>query len=256
MTTLAEVNRLAMGQNRIITSASSDLRRVFSQLDLSNPGQARDGLLELYPTIALRHGDIASTAAAEWYEGTRRRQVGGTFAAQLAPSISEERSRATVRWAAGALFTGSPLSTFGLLDGSLVRALGDGSRDTITVNAGQDAATAGWTRIARPDACDFCIMLAQRPGSVYKRSTATFASHDNCKCKAAPSFDRGAPEVDVGAYQASERLDSVRSRANDPSLNPADRASAQAVIDRHQRTTRAWLDANRWQLDDFREAIQ
>lgn len=178
------------------------------------------------------------------------------FAAVLAPAISEERARQTVRWAAGALFTESPLSTFGLLDGSLVRALGDASRDTITINAGQDRATAGWSRIARADGCDFCIMLAQRPGSVYKRATATFASHDNCKCKAAPSFDRSAPEVEVGAYQASERLDAVRSRANDPSLSAADRAKAQRIIDRHQRTTQAWLESQRWKLDDFRAAIE
>lgn len=256
MTTLAEVNRLATAQNRIITAGSSDLRRAFSQLDLSRPDRARDGLLELFPAVAARSGDAASTLAAEWYETTRRQQVGGAFAAQLAPSISEERARATVRWAAGALFTESPLSTFGLLDGSLVRALGDASRDTITINSGRDRATAGWSRIARADACDFCIMLAQRPGSVYKRSTATFASHDNCKCKAAPSFDRSAPEVDVGAYQASERMDSVRARANDPSLSEADRARAQRILDRHQRTTQAWLESQRWKLDDFRAALE
>lgn len=255
MTTLLEVNRLAGVQERVLSAGSADLRRAFSQLDLSRPDRARDGLLELFPTVAARYGDASSTAAAEWYEGTRRRQVGGTFAAQLAPSISEERARATVRWAAGALFTESPLSTFGLLDGSLVRALGDASRDTITINAGQDAAAMGWARIARPIACDFCVMLAQR-GAVYKRSTATFGSHDNCHCKASPSFDSNSPEVDVGAYQASERLDSVRSRANDPTLSAADRAKAQRVIDRHRKTTREWLDSQSWKLDDFRAALE
>lgn len=254
MLTLTEINRISTAQNHIIGSASTDLRDIFRQFDLSQPYQARDGLLEVYPALTSQYGDLTATTAAEWYEDARRSQVGGSFNAQLAPSAPGERSEQTARWAASALFTASPDSTLDLLTGSMVRLLGDMSRDTITRNSAEDRAAVGWKRIARADGCDFCVMLSQR-GAVYKRETATFASHDNCRCRAAPSWDTGAQEVDVMAYEASDRMESLRRRAEDPSLSATDRLRAQQSLDRHRARVNEWMDNNRWRLDDMRAEL-
>ena len=241
MTTLADVRRLDSVQNQIIGSATSGLGGIFRRLDLSRPEQARDSLLDVYPALIDRHGDASATAAAEWYEVQRSNQRGGTYSAALAAGVALERSQGTVRWAADALFGDNPAGMLDLLEGSMIRSLGDMSRDTIVENFRQDRQAVGWQRLVHPDSdCDFCIMLSQR-GAVYKRGTATFASHDNCRCRAAPTWDPSAPEVDVEAYEASERMESVRRRAGDPNLSASDRAQAQRILDRHRENIRTWI---------------
>lgn len=243
MVTQAEVRRFNRAQNQVITAASGDLGRLFNSLDLGSPERARDALLEAYPAIAGQYSDLSSTVAAEWYEDLRRSQRGGQYAALLAaPPLADHTTR-TVRWAAGVLFTPEPWKAQNLLDGSMTRMLGDAARDTISENVRRDPQAAGWQRLTQPDACQFCRMLHSR-GGVYKRKTADFASHDNCRCTAAPTWDASLPEVDVKAYEASERMGSVRRRASDPNLSAKDRAKAQSVIDRHRASTRAWIEAN------------
>jgi hypothetical protein len=88
-------------------------------------------------------------------------------------------------------------------------------RDTILTNRKNDPACVGWTRIARgAKSCGFCRMLADR-GAVYREETATFASHDDCQCTAAPAFKgRGVgPEADTVQYMASKRRRTAKERA-------------------------------------------
>lgn len=82
-----------------------------------------------------------------------------------------------------------------------------GYRDSILGNTRQDEDAIGWSRIARPGACKFCVMLAGK-GSVYRsESTAIFAAHGNCHCAARPEFRGGdhGPEADVIQYVASSK---------------------------------------------------
>ena len=243
MSTLADANRLRRAQSQVIGSAEGELSRVFRSLDLARPELARDALLEAYPAVVGNYGDVASTVAAEWYEELRRSQVGGRYAAMLAAAPAAERLTRTVRWAAGSLFTDTPGAALALLNGSMTRALGDASRDTIRENTQRDKRAAGWQRLHQPGACGFCQMLHGR-GGVYKRKTADFASHDNCRCVAAPSWDSDAPEVDVRAYEVSESLASLQRRASDPNAAPSDRAKAQEQIERHRARTREWIANN------------
>lgn len=243
MITLATANRLRRAQSQVIGSAEGELSRVFRSLDLARPELARDALLEAYPAVVGSYGDVASTVAAEWYEETRRSEVGGSYAARLAAAPPAERLVRTVRWAAGSLFTDTPGTMLALLNGSMTRALGDASRDTVRENVQRDNRAAGWQRLHQPGACGFCQMLHSR-GGVYKRRTADFASHDNCRCVAAPSWDADAPEVDVRAYEVSESLASLQRRASDPNAAPSDRAKAQDQIERHRARTREWIANN------------
>lgn len=254
MISRSELRRFDWAQNQVISGAQGQLRDVFASLPLDRPEVARDALLEAYPAVVLTHGDRAGTVAAEWYEEMRARERGGSYTARLAAPPSSDRLEGTVRWAAAGLFDEAAQSALSLLDGSLVRAMGDAARETMNENVRRDSDAVGWHRIAHADGCDFCVMLAQR-GSIYKRATADFASHDNCRCKAAPSWDPSAPEVDVRAYEASERMESARRRASDPSLSAAERAKAQRVLDRHRERTREWIENHRDMLDDFRAEL-
>lgn len=254
MISRSELSRLDSAQAEVIRRGQGQLRDVFSSLPLNRPETARDVLLEAYPAVALGHGDLASAVAAEWYEDQRLQQRGGRYTAVTASPPREEKLTGTVRFAAAGLFVEDALSTLNLLEGSLTRSLGDAQRDTINENVRRDRDAAGWHRIAHADGCDFCVMLAAR-GGAYKRATADFASHDNCRCKAAPTWDHSAPEVPARAYEASDRMESVRRRANDPALSPEDRAAAQRILDRHSERTREWINANKSMLDDFRSEL-
>lgn len=82
-----------------------------------------------------------------------------------------------------------------------------GYRDSILGNTRTDTDAIGWSRITRPGACKFCVMLAGK-GSVYNsRSTAIFAAHTNCHCAARPEFKGGdhGPEANALQYVASSR---------------------------------------------------
>lgn len=254
MSLATDVARLTAEQRGIAGEASSTLRDLFSSLDLSRPDRARDALLEAYPAVVDIYGGASATASAEWYEATRRATVGGRYAATVAPEIPLERLQGTVRWAAGGLFGEFPGSTLDLLDGSLFRSLEDLGRDTIVENTKADSWAYGFHRIARADGCDFCVMLSQR-GAVYRRDTADFASHDNCGCKAAPSWDPSAPEVDVRAYEMSRRMSDEIAEMNDPNTRPSRRAAIQGAMDMRRARTNAWLHHNKDELDAYRAEL-
>ena len=82
-----------------------------------------------------------------------------------------------------------------------------GFRDSMLGNLRSDEDAIGWSRVARPGACKFCVMLAGK-GSVYRsESTAIFAAHKNCHCAARPEFRNGehGPEANAIQYAASRR---------------------------------------------------
>jgi len=254
MVTAAQVDELTRFNASVTAGIAVELRSLGRSVGSAAPAVARDALLEVAPTLVDRRGQLMAAGSAEWFERVRRSELGGTFSARLGPLPDPDVVRRNVRYAAGALFEVGRVSPFESLAGALVRQVEDVSRGTIRENVNRDTRAVGWNRIARADGCDFCVMLAGR-GAVYKRATADFASHDHCRCRAAPSWDPTAPEVDVRAYEASKRMGSVRARANNPDLSPADRAKAQRILDNHQKRTREWIDANRWQLDNLRAEL-
>lgn len=239
MITRSQVDELRRFNARVVSDIPRELRALEASVRGLSPETVRDALLDVAPAIADRHGSMAAAGSAEWYEQVRRSEVGGSFAAR--PGALPERAviEQNVRYAAGALFVDQRVSPFTVLEGSLSRHVLDVGRRTIRSNVGRDRQAVGWSRMAQGDGCDFCVMLAGRPGAVYKKQTADFASHDNCRCYAAPSWDRGAPEMPVRAYEASQSTSG---------MSPARQA-------RHRRNITDWLSSNRDTLDDLRSAI-
>lgn len=209
MVAAAAAQELRLAQVGIATLFERDLAAFWFSLDLTRPELARDALLQFVPALTRTYGESAAVVAADWYDAQRAlERVPGRFRAVMMPSPYQDAVEPMVRRAAGALFTEAPGDALLTLQSSSGKyALGAG-RQTIVTSTERDPRTAGWQRVVRAGACDFCVMLHGR-GGVYKESTAHFAAHKACRCVAVPSWDQDAPEVPVSAYVASRRTSAM-----------------------------------------------
>lgn len=186
------------------------------------------------PLIVSTYAPAAALLGVDWYEAIREAEAptAGTFTPTPQLLVSDESVKAVTAIAV------EPVRTVERVDpevaAKVVRDLGDGLkkatmsgfRDTITRNAVEDPISAGWRRYARPEACKFCKMLADR-GAVYEEATVRFAAHGalmrggrkggECMCLAGPSFDPDAPKASVMQYVASResRTPEQRERLRD-----------------------------------------
>lgn len=224
MVSPADADRLRRAQAGIRTLVERDLAAFFASLDLDRPESARDALLEVVPLLVAQYGESAAAVAADWYDEQRAAErVPGRFRAQMAESpYLGAATVGMVRRAAGALFTAQPESALVTLTASTGKYVLAAARQTIVTSTERDPRSSGWQRVTRAGACGFCRMLAGR-GDVYKESSVHFASHGDCNCAAAPSWDPDAPEVDVSLYEASKRT---------TSMTPQQKAEHNALIHR------------------------
>lgn len=250
---MAAAQELRAQSNELASLATESLTDYFGRLDLSRPAAARDGLLEMVPALSTQFGDASAVLAAEWYGDMRATEgVPGSYSPVAASAASTVQVQASTRALVGGLWTGGDVLS--LLTGMLVRAVLTPGRDTIVENVRSDPQGYGWGRIAHAKSCDFCVMLAGR-GSVYRSErTATFAAHDECHCVAVPSWDQSAREVPAMAYTASDRMESVRRRAADPS-DPKKQRQAQRVLDNHRENVNQWLTDNHDLIDEMRDDL-
>ncbi|WP_311257348.1 hypothetical protein [Microbacterium sp. WCS2018Hpa-9] len=171
-------------------------------------------LLDTVPDVLGFYSEGSSALAAEFYDDAR---VGAAGSYAASPVILDR----TVKIRRGIAWASEPLS---IEDDELAAArfaqlmrteMARPYRDTIITNRKQDPACIGWKRISRGSkSCSFCRMLADR-GAVYRKETATFASHDDCMCTAAPVFKGGdvGPEADTAQYMASKRRRTPKEKA-------------------------------------------
>lgn len=198
MTTRADVNELSAYGARAVELARAELGSFFLGLDLTKPELARDALLEFMPMVVQEYGDVAATAAAEWYEAQRFAQIGGSYQAVLADSVPVAQAQGSVRYAAGHLFGDDPAQTLALLSGALQRFVMAGSRSTVGVNAGRDKAKPRFARVPTGrKTCAWCELMASRGFVYHSKETAGIISddyHNDCDCAVVSSWD--APNVD------------------------------------------------------------
>lgn len=235
---LTQANEIRRIQSSISAMATADLKEIFRLIEGLEPEAARALVAELLPGVAQTYGDVAAVAAGEWFEDLRVREVGTGRPAALASPVPTEQVTQSTRFAAQHLFTDRPDLMEKYLAGQLAKWVATPSRETIIGSIDADPIGYGWQRVVRPDGCGFCRMLADR-GGVYTRKSVWFAAHANCNCGAVPSWDPSLPEVDVKAYEASKRMESVRRRAAGPPSKK--QRKAQAVLDRHRARTREWI---------------
>lgn len=191
-----------------------EFRDIIASIDTEPPETIRDVLMDTLPAVAATHGETAAALAMDYYDEARViAEARGSFQVVPAELPDDGRFDALVRWGLTPVFASEPdmAAAAARIAGGLQRTVLDMSRSTIADNSVRDPSAAGWSRVARPDACAFCQMLSGR-GFVYTELTVQFKSHDNCHCAAAPSWDAGAP-VAVGVpFVASRRNITAKDR--------------------------------------------
>lgn len=207
MVSAADMQQLRQAQLGIRKLVEAELNQMVTAHSARTAVATRNALLRTLPSLVDYYGEAAATVAADWYETVRDVEsipVKQRFHSELVIPDRYKEIEGTVSRAAGALFTDDPEDFLRSVRGPIGRYVIDASRATIIENTRIDQQARGWQRITRAGSCKFCRFLAAR-GGVYMASTARFASHNDCNCAAAPSWDPGATEVDAKHYEASER---------------------------------------------------
>lgn len=207
------------------TLMSRDLTTLWHNLETSNSLDALSALLEAVPAIGEVYGDMAASLATDFYESSREMaDAPGRFVAKPADPPKAARLESLTRWAVEPLFGASPQPELvpGRIQGPLQELISNVARETVVTNSERDQYAVGWKRVTRSaGGCGFCRMLSDR--SALYRPGSRFASHPNCKCVAAPSFDEGlGHKVSVEQYTAS--------KAN---ITDADRARLRRYLKKH-----------------------
>lgn len=209
-----------------MATSPSDVRRVLQVVRGSagaelasvagSGGDTRRLLLAVMPDLLASYTEGSSALATDWYAEIREEsRVRARFTPTPVVDLDAERLRRTVLWAT------EPLQEDGGLAEVLARLtpraeeeVARGFWDTIEANTHRDSESVGWRRDARPGACPFCRMIADR-GAVFRKDTAHFAAHKNCHCVAVPVFKGGevGPEASVMQYEATSRRRSAAEQA-------------------------------------------
>lgn len=180
-----------------------------------SPEQQRALLLDAVPSVVDYYSDAAAALGADSYmEARELAAVRSRFTAAVLVQDMTVKLRRGVAWAALPLFKEDKERAAARLSTVIQPAVARPFRDTVIGNRRRDPASIGWRRIARPGACRFCRMLADR-GAVYKRDTARFASHNHCHCTCEPVFetDKDVTEASVMQYTASQKNISEKQKA-------------------------------------------
>lgn len=206
MTTRADVTRLSTAQRRLVTLAQAELAGFFGTLDLTRPDAVRDALVEMVPLLVREYGDLASVAAAEWYEQIRP-QAG--FNARTIPSAADDAVAGSTRALAGSLWGDTPVDALQAIQGAMQRHIAYSGRATVARNAVLDPLKPTFARVpSGGKTCAWCTMLASR-GFVYatKETAGEKADHyhDDCDCQIVAEFD--AEQHHIEGYDPDQMYD-------------------------------------------------
>ncbi len=191
MTTRSDVDTLRDAGRGVVALAQRDLQGFWDSLDLTRPESARDELIEFVPQLVREYGDVAATAAAEWFEQVRFDAV-GPYNATTVNATDAAQVQGTVRYAAGNLFTDNPSAMLSLVAGGVQRYVLASQRGTVARNVQQDPSKPRFARVPTgAKTCAWCTMLASR-GFVYLTSRTAQEPdhyHDDCNCQAVAEWE-------------------------------------------------------------------
>lgn len=170
---------------QIRSLADSDILALLDALDGLPVVDVRNALIQVLPELVAPYVNAAGELSAVMFEDLRVEagRRGTFYANSAASSLAPERVSSTARWAVSPMVDESLASTvFSRLSGSVARMVMDGSRDTMLANGAREKLR--FQRMARPNACAFCGMLASRPAymAYTSEAKAAAASHDDCRC--------------------------------------------------------------------------
>lgn len=179
------------------------MERLLEGLKGMAPEWQRDLLLDEVPALAAKYGDLAASAAAQWYEETRARQVSGGYEALAADPFPDQAIRDRIRYGAGDLFKAGGDDAFAAwLGGALQRWVMYSGRQTVAMNAMHDPARPRFARVPTgARTCAWCEIMCSRGFVYYTRETALERRgsgrlyHDHCDCQAVPEWDKDVSHI-------------------------------------------------------------
>lgn len=220
--------------------AETDLNNLWRQAEQLGTDEffsyVRDGFVEIATTYHQTTGQLAAT----WFEES---DPLSPYIARVAEPVSPDRLLRSAEWALG----GDGERGLARMQGSMQRAVYDGARETVLINA--EETRSRWVRVTRPNACEFCRMLATRSGdyAYLSRESATSVGrsrreggrkmgsrfHDDCYCTA----------VEVRASQAIEDvLTEDKLRLYEQWSDEYDKAVANAGTTDTKKVLAAWRE--------------
>lgn len=191
----------------VTTTAARDL---LSTVEQEAPEKRPGALLTALRLVIPAYYDAAGALAVTWYDELRDEANPLTVYTPTIIGDSEtdwiEREVAKFRKTIDADIEIESQKLVDEISRLAEKEVARGFRDSITGNTRMDEDAIGWSRVARPGACKFCLMIAAR-GAVFREETAHFAAHKSCHCAARPEFEGGehGPEATVEQYLASRK---------------------------------------------------
>lgn len=233
-----DVQRNYAAQFALSAALVAALRRLWPVLDTRDvPGtlpRYKAGVSSLLD----RYSSAAISLSADSFDAMRARAgVRDSFTTPITSPPPVEKVQASLGWATSPLLepqiTGGdatvhepiPADTVTIVqhrvEAASTKVVADAGRNQMIESILADRKVRGWVRVARPDACAFCRMLATRPilatrgafyrteGTAGRNANARFTGegdykfHDNCHCTVAPVF------ADAYEAPAHTRADAV-----------------------------------------------
>jgi hypothetical protein len=159
-----------------------------------------DELIDATMTLLIVGYSLSRQLAASYYRAFRFAEeiADDGFVPVLSADLDRGRAAGTLHKVGLEMFQSALHAGRGVADareqslvrmsGSVSRQVLEGGRETVIASVAADRQARGWARIAGPNCCAFCAMLAGR-GPVYKTAqTASFQAHDHCACGIEPAF--------------------------------------------------------------------
>jgi hypothetical protein len=209
-------------QDELIAAAIAPLvAQAFTVLDPTDLKGTIPKLKALIAAIIAKHGQMSASLAVRYYQ-LERKQAGITvpFKAKPAKPAGPDRIDPSIDGATKSLWgpvnsdpidhKDAPLPSF---DDRLAAALTNvqGVAENLTLDAGRqtvidavqaDRQAIGWARVPEGAPCAFCALLCTR-GAVYRsESSASFQTHDHCRCQPEAVFVSYEPSHQIREWQA------------------------------------------------------
>lgn len=133
--------------------AEADIRAMWRLAEVQSDVEFAAYVIDAFPEVIGPYYELASQASATFFE---EEFPAITQAPVIADSLPDDKLRNAARWALSA----DGDQAISRMAGTTQRAIYDGDRNTTTQNAGR--AGMSYVRVARPNACAFCRLLASR----------------------------------------------------------------------------------------------
>jgi len=194
-------------QVALTAALAAALRRLWPQVDPLSGATALNGYKDGVAALVEQFSQASISLAADYYDAARDAAgVTGSFSVPIIDTPPRSLIDAGVDWAmrAQSEMDATEAAIMARVDRAMQKAIADAARDEVVAAVEGDDQALGFVRVARPDACYFCMAQAMRrkrdgrPGVYKSRSTAgqiprddkgnTNRYHNNCHCVVEPVF--------------------------------------------------------------------